>query len=517
MSTLRTGLNCLAHPLSLISLAVLLLNDHVLKLLVPSWLTGKLSDFAGLFFFPFLLAALLGFLLRERCTNRQIGLLAFGITAVWFVMMKTTIWGNVVTEQLASLILQTRTQIVQDPTDVMAVSIMIPGWVLWDRTKTTRPPKWAWLVLLLAAFAAMATSPYPLSPRINRVVWMGDTFVAGGVNSPSATSTDGGKTWTVSEQPFPKNAPSWEVYRGICEPNLPTTCYRLTQNFTYHDIEWTQDGGKNWSIFWEIPRGRLPLLERLGNQNCGMSGCQRQFEPGLTDIALGAPFDANGRATLIAAMGTEGVMVRTPTGEWSQHGVGPVVPTPMRITSLDQVSVINPELEISLYLGLAALVIFAAVGWEIVGGTAAVDQMGPVWTILGFTVIIVLVGGVMIVSKLGGGLELWGLMGWYAYAPVLGLIFIGLFISNSRISKMSTDVARSEQVVGLASLGALVFSVTVWFPMVLWAFGVIEWYWSAVILWITFGMVEIHVINRFISRKLRATPNSIPVTESHLE
>lgn len=38
-------------PLFLIALVLLLLNDHVLKYAYPGWLTGKLSDFAGLFVF----------------------------------------------------------------------------------------------------------------------------------------------------------------------------------------------------------------------------------------------------------------------------------------------------------------------------------------------------------------------------------------------------------------------------------------------------------------------------------
>lgn len=55
--------------------------------------------------------------------------------------MKTTIWGNVFTEQFASFVLQTKAQIVQDPTDVRALGVMFPAWMLWDKTKTTRPPK----------------------------------------------------------------------------------------------------------------------------------------------------------------------------------------------------------------------------------------------------------------------------------------------------------------------------------------------------------------------------------------
>lgn len=47
----------LLHPALLMAVAVLLLNDHVLKSAAPGWVTGKLSDVAGLFFFPALLEA----------------------------------------------------------------------------------------------------------------------------------------------------------------------------------------------------------------------------------------------------------------------------------------------------------------------------------------------------------------------------------------------------------------------------------------------------------------------------
>ncbi len=51
----------LLHPLWLSALAVLALNDHVLKTSgwLPGWFTGKLSDVAGLFVAPLLLAVLL--------------------------------------------------------------------------------------------------------------------------------------------------------------------------------------------------------------------------------------------------------------------------------------------------------------------------------------------------------------------------------------------------------------------------------------------------------------------------
>lgn len=45
------------HPVALTAIALLVVNDHVLKQLAPGVVTGKLSDVAGLVFFPLLLAA----------------------------------------------------------------------------------------------------------------------------------------------------------------------------------------------------------------------------------------------------------------------------------------------------------------------------------------------------------------------------------------------------------------------------------------------------------------------------
>jgi len=46
------------HPIAIASLVVLVVNDHVLKAAYPSWITGKLSDVAGMIMFPIFLHAL---------------------------------------------------------------------------------------------------------------------------------------------------------------------------------------------------------------------------------------------------------------------------------------------------------------------------------------------------------------------------------------------------------------------------------------------------------------------------
>ncbi|MFZ9889678.1 MAG: hypothetical protein ACO3JL_19455, partial [Myxococcota bacterium] len=53
-------LTLLLRPWPMTALLVLAINDHALKGagVLPSWVVGKLSDFAGLVFFPLLLVTL---------------------------------------------------------------------------------------------------------------------------------------------------------------------------------------------------------------------------------------------------------------------------------------------------------------------------------------------------------------------------------------------------------------------------------------------------------------------------
>jgi hypothetical protein len=85
----RPFLESLSHPASIAAVAVLLLNDHVLKSAWPSWTTGKLSDVAGLVFFPLLLAAIAElFPPVKRLTHRQVMAACIGATAAIFTSVE---------------------------------------------------------------------------------------------------------------------------------------------------------------------------------------------------------------------------------------------------------------------------------------------------------------------------------------------------------------------------------------------------------------------------------------------
>lgn len=84
----------LLHPLAMLSVFVLLGNDHLLKAAAPGLLTGKLSDVAGLVAFPLLLAEVAALLarwaLRRSTDARALVPAAVLVTAAGFAAVKTT-------------------------------------------------------------------------------------------------------------------------------------------------------------------------------------------------------------------------------------------------------------------------------------------------------------------------------------------------------------------------------------------------------------------------------------------
>ncbi|MDI1450571.1 hypothetical protein [Polyangium sp. 6x1] len=113
----------LLHPLWLGSLALLALNDHVLKGagILPGALTGKLSDFAGLVVAPALLATLL------RLGSRRSLFFAHLATGAVFAAIKLSPAAARGFEALAALT-PFPWQITVDPTDLMALPALALAW-----------------------------------------------------------------------------------------------------------------------------------------------------------------------------------------------------------------------------------------------------------------------------------------------------------------------------------------------------------------------------------------------------
>lgn len=144
----------LVHPLWVGALWMLILNDQVLKgsKLLPGWLTGKLSDFAGFLIFPMLLAVLL------RARRRSELLLCHAAAAVLLLLLELS-------PGFCGLLAATLGwRLWPDPTDLMALASIAVSWlVLAPRASRPLPERRLTSrgMLLTGCLACAATSSAP--------------------------------------------------------------------------------------------------------------------------------------------------------------------------------------------------------------------------------------------------------------------------------------------------------------------------------------------------------------------
>ena len=234
----QNSLRCMQYPVVWFSIGLLLINDHILKAIYPSWLTGKLSDFAGIFFFPFIVAAGLSiFLVKFNLTTHRIGQIAFGLVATWFVLLKTFQPVNHLTAYIASNLIGFPTQFSLDPTDSISLFMLVPAWVIWKQISFKKPARIGYAMLLLGSFAAIATSPayFGITKVTNLeyykdgIVYAADRGVGNNENYyPVAKSLDGGVTW--EEAPEIRNIEERGLPIKHCSHLYLYMCYKLTKS-----------------------------------------------------------------------------------------------------------------------------------------------------------------------------------------------------------------------------------------------------------------------------------------------
>ena len=134
----------LLHPGPVIAIALLVLNDHVLKAAFPGFITGKLSDVAGLAFFPLFLQAL-----AELCgapvSRRRTLAAACAATAIVFAAVKGVplahdayelglAWLQAPFRGLVGATPAERVALQMDPTDLLAIPAVGLAW-RWGRNR----------------------------------------------------------------------------------------------------------------------------------------------------------------------------------------------------------------------------------------------------------------------------------------------------------------------------------------------------------------------------------------------
>lgn len=257
MKALDRSLYCLSRPPAVIAVALLLMNDHLLKATFPGWWTGKLSDVAGLFFFPFVVSALLALILDRINLQPQVTTAsAFWMVGGWFAAMKTIPLANEVTVSLWQHLTGGPVAIALDPTDLLALLLLWPAWRLWQRSaqgapRPSRSPGWQeWLLLSVASAASLATSCIE-PPAVYDV--FADTeelyavVTAEGFRAVYQYLPANNRWAPVNKEPPPLAEASQAEESCI----VAGPCFRITQD---EEVWRSQDGGGNWRVAWTLRR-----------------------------------------------------------------------------------------------------------------------------------------------------------------------------------------------------------------------------------------------------------------------
>lgn len=216
----ENSLRCLGHPSLLFSVTMLGINDHFMKRQFPGFLTGKISDFAGLYFFSFSVALAISLLPSRIEKNPQlVDRISILFVGTFFIGIKTNPLVNHQVSAILSMLTGWPTGILIDPTDLIALVSLYPAWRLWARKKDAVPDWLPWMVVGVASLASTATSCAATDTSTVRIleIMQGSIYAYGPTNR--SRSDDGGMHWELLDRTNPAiiDEPNeCPVYRRLC-------------------------------------------------------------------------------------------------------------------------------------------------------------------------------------------------------------------------------------------------------------------------------------------------------------
>jgi len=510
----RPALAALGHPASLCAVALLLLNDHVLKQAFPSILTGKLSDLAGLFFFPFLLAVLVGLTgwraKRPRGTEAAMAA-CFAVTAWSFALIKVHPASNVLAAQVLESALGLPVRIVRDPTDLIALAALWPAWRLWRSVagrRTASSPR-SLLALGLASLAALATAPCPPQMPVSHLVPTDGGVYAltnpwspgeGVYRSSTGSGWDSVDPADVPPEVVQSAAAPVELPKVVCVPDLEPTCYRAGGE---ERLEASSDGGATWQTVWSAPTARRAFMQRVADQHGQLLSCGKELDFRAADVVV---LGRGPEHVAVVALGTEGVLHGRLGETWSRQSVGTAEATPERGDVQDLLSplLILEETLAAVLAAAAALLLLSGLAWRRyrlpqAPGDAKRSDL-PWKTGVVITLLILILMFTLNVEELIP----------YALAPLIGIVAWAVVLWNGWLQTLrrTSEVRLAWTAFGLSALGSVLVALAVWIPFAVWVLGIIPGYPGAAVVALAAVAGVIVIFWRMMRRREAATPSA---------
>ncbi len=352
----RPALAWLAHPITIVGLIVLLVNDHLLKTAWPGLVTGKLSDVAGLILAPPLLATLI-LLAARRAPAQVVALSSLTVVGLTFAVVKALPAAAGLASQAWS-VLNGPSIVRADATDLLALPALGLAWHAWTRARhrpapgnLTRAVRLG-VILPVALAGVVATSPpEDLGPA--------DLAMASGVGPGvgnddvilvrnywvTAVSWDGLRWRDPPDDDRPQSQTSTELdcdalpfdtmhcsnYNrlAILQARQPhrmqctgdgRQCYRVVPDALR--IEQSTDGGATWTTGWDV--GDLKRERYLTLLEGQLESGKRRLPDELSDIRHGLTcttvYLVPASGAVVAACGLIGFVSRSADGVWAMIG-----------------------------------------------------------------------------------------------------------------------------------------------------------------------------------------------------
>lgn len=321
------ALRVLAAPVPVLSLVVLVLNDHVLKQAWPGLVTGKLSDVAGLVVAPLLLSVLLAVVGVRTALP-----VAIGVTGLGFVFAKTSVAGAAATSAVWSLS-GIPTLIRADVTDLVALPALGVAWWVDRRVRCIAREPWrqtvamaSGMALLPVAVLGTAATSCESGMHVSGVSLVeGDFPGRPRAQEPRLVISSAGLTgaFTVDAERTIERDPVLLSPRDVrvleqCDPSNRAQCWRVIPDEEVDDgfrvggvtVEHSSDGGLTWESDLDLSDDQLDEI-REGTESCG--------DPGSVDAIDVGVLPTDGEPVVVVAVGDGGAFIRREDGQWELY------------------------------------------------------------------------------------------------------------------------------------------------------------------------------------------------------
>ncbi|NAS23508.1 hypothetical protein GT755_17630 [Herbidospora sp. NEAU-GS84] len=282
----------IGHPLTVLALVVLVVNDHLLKHTWPGVVTGKLSDVAGLILLP----AVLDLVLRRPW-------LSIAVTGVGFTLVKASETGAWLASEAWSLAWGPSV-ILADPTDLLTLPAL---YVAWLASRHPVPVGRTVVVLLTPAAVLAITATSPELPYVPPMAFATEVRDGGIIVQLKSDERH------VSRAYLTRDGVTWEEWTGAVR-STPTAsscagdhCLRVVPGRL--KVEESTGGGA-WTTAWEVsPEVQDRLVRAYPPDE------PEDIQPVESLSVSAIP------GLVVVANGADGVAVRDAAGTWRRIGI----------------------------------------------------------------------------------------------------------------------------------------------------------------------------------------------------